>query len=79
MSVKDVHPLAKAPPNIPEGKIDERVTLRANSARHGTITRFNETMMWAFVKWDDGKQAPKICHQYELKRLPIDEQQKTVV
>ena len=71
--------MAKAPPDIPEGKIDERVVLRGNSARTGTIIKFNSPMMWAYVKWDDGRTGPKICHQYELKRLPIDEIQKSVV
>jgi hypothetical protein len=70
--------MPKPPRDIPKGECGERVTLRANSARHGTIARVTEpvstavTSMWLHVDWDDGKRAPKICHQYELKQLPVD-------
>lgn len=61
----------KPPPNLPEGKVGERVRSRINSARTGTITECS-TVMWANVNWDDGHPAPKICHLYELVALPID-------
>lgn len=64
--------MAKPPPNIPECTIGERVQLRANSKRTGVIRVYNAGMQWARVTWDDGRQAPKICHQYELVALPID-------
>ena len=68
----------KPPPNCPEGVDGERVELRANRLRTGTITHVSP-MMWITVSWDDGHQAPKICHQYELMVVPIDVEQKTVV
>jgi len=70
--------MAKPPPDIPDGREGERVTLRANSQRHGTITAFSPRL-WCNVIWDDGHRAPKICHQYELMRLPIDGSSKIVV
>lgn len=62
--------MAKAPPDIPS-TIGERVVLRANSVRTGRL-RVLMPNLWCHVDWDDGQRAPKICHQYELKRLPID-------
>lgn len=71
--------MAKPPPDIPEGREGERVILRASTARKGTITSFNAEMEWCAVTWDDGKPAPKMCHQYELKQLPVDGAEKTCV
>jgi hypothetical protein len=63
--------MAKPPPNVPEGKVGERVRSRANHLRTGTIIDVS-TRLWAKVKWDDGHEAPKICHLYELVKLPVD-------
>lgn len=71
--------MAKPPPNIPEGRKGERVRLRASSTRHGTIAFEMCRRLWVNVIWDDGKLAPKICHQYELVALPIDGSEKTCV
>lgn len=57
--------MAKPPPNTPAGVIGERVTLRANKLRSGTIRAMTQRL-WLYVDWDDGHPAPKIVHQYEL-------------
>lgn len=70
--------MPKPPSDMPEGRDGERVTLRANTSRHGTITLFTDRR-WVRVDWDDGKVAPKICHQFELKQLPVDGSEKVCV
>ncbi len=70
--------LSKPPPNIPQGKVGERIRLRANSNRSGTITEVTP-LKWCSINWDDGHRAPKICHQYELVALPIDGSAETGV
>jgi hypothetical protein len=69
--------MAKPPPNIPTA-VGERVTLRANSARHGVIREMSPRL-WCRCDWDDGNSAPKIVHQYELKTQTVDGSQKTCV
>jgi hypothetical protein len=56
------------PPDSPRGEVGERVSLRANHVRTGIITHTTApSALWAGIKWDDGHQAPKLCHLYELK------------
>jgi hypothetical protein len=57
--------MAKPPPDIPT-KVGQRVALRANTARLGTLDEMSERL-WCRVKWDDGAPIPKIVHQYELR------------
>ena len=62
--------MAKSPSNLPEA-VGDRVRLRANSARTGTVNEVTPRK-WFGVTWDDGMQRPKLCHQFELVALPID-------
>lgn len=69
--------MAKPPPNIPT-VVGERVILRANTERFGTIREMSPRM-WVRVDWDDLNPTPKIVHQYELMTQGIDGSSKTCV
>lgn len=63
--------MAKAPPNLP--KVGDDVKLRGRLS-FGRLVSLNEGNLWARVDWDPtvAAQCPKLCHLYELERVPGD-------
>lgn len=55
----------KIPKTLPA--IGDRVSLRGDCNKTGILDKVGERY-WAFVTWDQGVDAPKIVHHFELRQ-----------
>lgn len=56
----------KAPPDLPER--GERCCLRGSPSATGMLAKYDPASQWSTVEWDDGVNAPKVVHRFELRR-----------